>query len=59
LSLVLDQGDTVPAGGVTCSNEDGVAFASDEDILFIVDTYPVGGEDGYSACICNFADTEE
>ena len=57
LSSLLKKWDVITAGGVTCTNEDGFTFACDEDILFIVDTDPVGGEDGDGAGIGNFANT--
>ena len=59
ITFVLGEWDAVAAMGVSCSSEEGVTLASDEDILVSVDGYARLGEDGNGAVITCFADTHE
>ena len=59
ITFVLDEWDAVAAVSVSCSNEEGVTLASDEDVLVFVDGYARLGEDGNGAVIACFADTHE
>ena len=59
LPTLLDKGGAITSFAIRSSNEDWFSFACDENILFLVYSHTIFGEDGNGAGIRSFSDTHE